>query len=100
MNNTSNTNPVLSVKLTGSDQVIANAKVFLGATLINESGASARFHVHNGSSGDAANPIIAGLSQATLTYGNVWYGPNGIACPNGVFVDAVAGTFSGSVFYR
>jgi hypothetical protein len=100
MNNTSNTNPVLSVKLTGSDQVIANAKVFLGFVMINESGASARAHIHNGSSGDAANPIIAGLTTATLTSGNVWFGPNGIACPNGVFVDAVAGTFSGSVLYR
>jgi hypothetical protein len=100
MNNTSNTSPVKSIKLTGADQAIADAKVFLGFVLVNESGASARAHIHNGDSADVANPIIAGLTAATLTTGNVWYGPNGIACPNGVFLDAVAGTFGGSVLYR
>jgi len=100
VNNTSETGPVKSIALTGADQAVADAKVFLGVVLVNESGAANRIHVHNGTSADAANPIIAGLSQATLTAGNVWLGPNGVACPNGIYVDVVTGTPTGSILYR
>jgi len=99
MNNTSTTGPVKSIALTGSDQAVATAQVFYGMIITNESGAAMNLHVHNGAS-NSGTAIIAGSYTQNNQTTTVWYGPNGIACPNGVYIDVVAGTPTGSILYR
>ena len=99
MNNTSTTGPVKSVALTGSDQAVATAQVFMGVVITNESGASMNIHVHNGANG-SGTPIIAGLHVNNNDSEYLWFGPNGVACPAGIWVDVVSGTPTGSILYR
>jgi len=98
VNNTSETGPVKSFALTGADQAIATAQVFYGVIVTNNSGTAVNIHIHN--SADNTGAIIAGVHVTNNNSADVWYGPNGIACPNGVYVDAVSGTPTGSVLYR
>ncbi|CAB4155958.1 hypothetical protein UFOVP665_33 [uncultured Caudovirales phage] len=99
MNNTSNTNPVKSIALTGADQAVATAQVFYGIVITNESGASMNIHVHNGANG-SGTPIIAGLHVNNNDSEYLWFGPNGVNCPSGIWIDVVSGTPTGSVLYR
>lgn len=39
----------------------------------------------------ATDPILAFVELAGNGKDAIWFGPNGIRCPNGVFVDRVAG---------
>ena len=99
MNNTSNTSPVKSIALTGADQAIATAQVFYGLVITNESGAAINLHIHNGAS-NSGTPIIAGAYVANNQSHTTWVGPNGVACPAGIYIDVVSGTTTGSVLYR
>jgi hypothetical protein len=99
MNNISNTKPVTSLALTGSDQAVATAQVFYGMVITNESGSAMNLHVHNGAS-NSGTPIICGAYVANNQSTNIWFGPNGIACSAGIYVDVVSGTPTGSVLYR
>lgn len=99
MNNTSNTMPVKSIALTGADQAVATAQVFYGLVITNESGAAMNLHIHNGSSG-SGTAIISGAYVANNQSYQVWLGPNGVSCPNGIWIDVVSGTPTGSVLYR
>lgn len=79
-------------------QVVTGACVLMGGTLVNESGASVRLHVHNGTSG-AGNNVI-GFSANNGESVSIWFGPNGISCPDGLYINVVAGTPTGSLFYH
>ena len=82
---------------TADGQVVSGSCVLYGATLCDSSGTAQRAHLHNGTS--AAGPHVMGLSCA----GNAQVNVNnsvGIACPNGIYIDVVAGTLTGSLFYK
>lgn len=99
MNNTSNTNPVKSIALTGADQAVATAQVFFGLVVTNESGTAMNLHIHNGAT-NSGTPIIAGVYVSNNQSSHVWFGPNGISCASGIYIDVVSGTPIGSVLYR
>ena len=77
-------------------QVVTGACVLYGGTLCDGGGAAQRVHLHNGTS--AAGPHVLGLGVAANGQVNAYYA-NGIACPNGIYVDVQAGTITGSIFY-
>ena len=99
MNNTSNTSPVKSIALTGADQAVATAQVFYGLVITNESGTPINLHIHNGAN-NSGTPIIAGAYVANNASYTSWFGPNGVACSAGIYVDVVSGTATGSILYR
>lgn len=83
---------------TTDGQVVSGACVFYGATITNETGAQIRIHIISGTSTSGAH--ISGLTVANNDTSTVWYGDSGLACPNGIYLDVVAGTPSqGSIFY-
>jgi len=77
-------------------QVVTGACVLYGGTLCDSSGVAQRVHIHNGTS--TAGPHVLGLTASANGSNNVYY-TNGIACPNGIYVDVLAGTITGSIFY-
>jgi hypothetical protein len=54
-------------------------------------------HIHNGTS--TAGPHVLGMGAAANGQVNAYYA-NGIACPDGIYVDVIAGTLTGSLFYK
>lgn len=77
-------------------QVVTGACVLYGGTLCDSSGTAQRVHLHDGTS--ASGPHVLGLNAPANSSNNVYY-TNGIACPNGIYVDVLAGTITGSIFY-
>ncbi len=98
MANTSYLEPATAVALTGVDQTITTPMIFMGLLIDDEAAGTCRIHVHQGTS-------VAGIMVAAITVSSngsdlIWYGPNGILCPNGIFINVVSGTPEGAVFYR
>ncbi len=77
-------------------QVVTGACVLYGGTLCDSSGSAQRVHIHNGTS--TAGPHVLGMGVTGNGQVNAYYA-NGIACPNGIYVDVIAGTITGSIFY-
>jgi hypothetical protein len=55
--------------------------------------------VVNGATGAAAGKVVNFSLAASGSIGT-WFGPEGIACPLGISIDRVAGTFDITVFYK
>ena len=77
-------------------QVVTGACVLYGGTLCNNSGTKQEVHVHDGTS--ASGTHVLGLVANANDSQNVSY-MNGVACPNGIFVNVISGTPTGSLFY-
>jgi len=94
----SNDGPAQYVELTGSDQqAVTGASVLLGVTV--SAGANApKVNVHDGTAN--TDTIVASISVAANGSGTVWFGPGGIACGDGLYVDIVTGDADGSIIYR
>jgi hypothetical protein len=98
MANTSYLEPATAVGLTGVNQTIATPMIFMGLSVCDDGTGASRVHVYHGTSDN-------GLSIAATTVPNngddsVWYGPNGVLCPNGIFIKVYSGVPEGAVFYR
>ena len=98
MPNISNTQPATAVKLTGVDQVISDPIVFLGVAIADGGLGAARVHIYNGTTDNGF--LIAGVTCANNDDDFSWYGPNGVLCPNGIYIKVYAGSPEGAVFYR
>lgn len=83
---------------TADGQAVTGACVLMGATLVNESGAAMRLHVHNGTS--TSGDHVLGFAVNNQNAQSVWFGPNGVSCPNGLYVNVIAGTPTGTLFYH
>lgn len=67
----------------------------MGVMVGDASHGQVHIHLHNG---DANNdPIVAMVHPANGNHDTIWFGPNGIACPDGVYIDVITGTPLGSV---
>ena len=95
----SNDGPAEIVALTGSDQqAVTGASVFLGLDVNDDAASNVHLHVHNGT--DNTGTLVASADPANGGHDELWFGPGGIKCPGGIFLDVVSGTPSGSIFYR
>ena len=99
MNNVSHLSAGRIIELTGADQqAVTGSAVLLGVVVTDEAASSVKIHVHNGTANTA--PHVAALNVNSGGSDSVWYGPNGVHCPNGIYIDVVTGTPSGSIFVR
>ena len=95
----SNDGPAEVVVLTGSDQqAVTGSCVFLGLDVNDDAASTVHLHIHNGT--DNTGPLIAAADPSSGGHDELWFGPGGVKCDGGIFVDVVTGTPSGSIFYR
>lgn len=98
MNNQSDTQPATIVALTGANQTVTYPTIFMGIAAHDEGTGNIEIHVYHGQS-DTGSPLAV-VKANTGAGGHVWYGPNGILCPNGLFIKVYTGTPSGCVFVK
>lgn len=90
--------PTSTVALTGgNEQVVTGSAVLYGIVLTDEHAARVQVHLYNGT--DTTGAHVAALAVPTNESGHVWYGPNGVHCPDGIYCEVTTGTAVGSVFY-
>ena len=95
----SNDGPAEVVELTGSDQqAVTGSCVFLGLDVNDDDSGTVHVHIHSGT--DNTGPLIASAVPANGKHEIFWFGPSGIKCPGGIYVDVTAGTPEGSIYYR
>jgi hypothetical protein len=46
------------------------------------------------------DPHIAAIAGQSGGSDTMWFGPNGLACPNGIYIKVYSGTIEGSVFTK
>jgi hypothetical protein len=91
--------PAEIVALTGTSQLIAAGNAVLyGFEVSDDTQSSVHAHLHNGT--DNTGPIVAGVKPPNNDHDAFWFGPNGVHCPDGIFLDVTSGTPEGSVFVR
>jgi hypothetical protein len=98
MSNMSYLEPARATPLTGVDQAISTQCVFMGIMATDEGSGSIKIHVYHGTS-DTGAPIAA-IEANAGGHQTTWFGPNGIACPDGVFIKVYTGGPEGNVFTR
>lgn len=98
MNNTSDLKASTATALTGSNQTITGSRIFMGITACDEGSGSIKLHVYHGTS-DTGAPIAA-VEANSGTAQTFWFGPNGIACPDGIYIKVYSGGPEGNVFTR
>lgn len=95
----SNFRAATAVAFTGSDQqVTTDAAVLMGFDVNDDSIGNVHIHIYNGTS--TADQLICGGDPSNGGHATRWFGPNGIACPDGIFVNATSGAPTGSLYYR
>lgn len=98
MNNRSNLQPATVTKLTSSNQTIVGQKIFMGITGSDAGSGSYKVHVYHGTAD--TDPHIAAIAGQSGGSDTMWFGPNGLACPNGIYIKVYSGTIEGSVFTK
>ena len=95
----SNDGPAEVVELTGSDQqAVTGSCVLLGIDVNDDASGNVHVHIHAGT--DNTGPLIASAVPANGKHEIFWFGPGGIKCDGGIYVDVTSGTPEGSIFYR
>jgi hypothetical protein len=93
------TQPVRAKKLTAtSHQAVTGPAVFYGLDVNDDASGNVHVHVYNGTSNTGV--MVSSAVPANGDHDQHWFGPNGILCPSGIYVEVVSGTPSGSIFYR
>ena len=88
-----------AVALTGADQqAVTGSSILMGLDINDDAVAGVHVHVYDGTNNTGT--LVASADPANGGHEVLWFGPNGIHCPNGIFVDVVTGTPSGSIWYR
>lgn len=81
---------------TTGDTTITGGTTYYGLSLL--SAAAVTVNVYNGTSASGELiDVVATVGAAGATYH--WFGPNGIRCNNGLFVDGVANTTAYVVYH-
>lgn len=88
-----------AIKLrTTTGQVLTGARVLLGVEVGDAEHGQVHLHFYNGTSN--AGEMVCSAQPANAGHDFRWFGPNGIKCPDGIYLEVLSGTPSGSVFYR
>lgn len=98
MGSTSYLEPADAIPLTGVNQTISTQCIFMGICATDEGAGSIGIHVYHGTSDNGAP--IAVVDAQSGDGQEFWFGPNGIACPNGIFIKVYSGSPEGNVFVR
>jgi len=88
-----------AVALTGTDQqAVTGSAILMGLDINDDASGNVHAHIHNGT--DNTGTLVASADPSAGSHEIFWFGPNGIHCPDGIYVDVEAGTPEGSIFYR
>jgi hypothetical protein len=92
--------PATLVTFTGvAQQITSDDAIFLGFSIADDAASSPVVNFHHGTAD--TDPLIATARKADNgKHETLWFGPNGIHCPDGIYADVTAGTPSGSVYIR
>ena len=71
----------------------------MGFTVSETNSAVAHFRVMNGAT-VSGGTNVASVKLASGGFEFVWFGPDGIKCPDGITLDRVAGTCEFVLYYR
>ena len=80
-----------------NQQIVTGSCVLYGIVLCDEGAANVKVHLHNGTS--TSGEHVAALDIPSNGAGTIWYGPNGVHCPDGIYCEVITGTAVGSVFF-
>lgn len=87
------------LELSGSsEQAVSGAAIFMGFDINDDDSGNVHVHIRNGT--DATGSLIAGAIPANGDHDSHWFGPNGVYCPDGIYIEVDSGTPTGSIFYR
>lgn len=81
-----------------SGQLETRSGRLLGFAVRETAGAAARFRLRNG--GDANGQILVPVALLANESSRDWYGPQGLECSRGLFLEALAGAFEGVAWYE
>ena len=88
-----------AVGITGVDQqIVSGSSIFMGLDVNDDAESNVHLHIHDGTTNTGT--LIAAADPANGGHDDLWFGPNGVHCPNGIYLDVVSGTPSGSIYYR
>lgn len=95
----SNDGPAEVVALTGVDQqAVTGDCVLLGLDVNDDTSGNVHVHIHAGT--DNTGPLVMSAIPPNGEHEIIWFGPGGVKCDDGIYVDVVSGTPEGSIFYR
>ena len=85
--------------LTGSDQqAVTGSTILMGFAVLDAAASTVEVRIYNGTSN--SGDLVAVAKPDDTKHEQFWFGPNGVHCPDGVYVDVISGTPSGSIFSR
>lgn len=87
------------VALTGADQqAVSGSAVLLGLDVNDDDSGNVHVHIHEGTNNTGT--LVASADPAAGGHDVFWFGPGGIKCEGGIYVDVISGTPEGAIFYR
>lgn len=93
------TQPVLAKKFSAtSHQAVTGDAVFFGLDVNDDASGNVHIHIYNGTNNTGV--MVGSAKPPNGGHEKVWYGPNGILCSDGIYIEVVSGTLSGALFYR
>lgn len=91
--------PAQIVKLTGaSQQIKTGSTVLMGISIMDEAAGPVKVQVYNGTDDTGDHILQVSINASSQQY--YWFGPNGIACPNGIYLKVYSGVPTGAAFIR
>lgn len=91
--------PATAIGLTGSDQQATTGDtILLGYMAADDAPGTPLLNFYNGT--DNTGTFVASARKADGDHETFWFGPNGIHLPDGLFIEVLAGTPTGSVYVR
>ena len=95
----SNNGPAEVVAFTGSDQqAVTGTAVLLGLDVNDDTEGNVHIHIYAGT--DNTGSLVLSSDPPNGGHEVLWFGPGGVKCDGGIYVDVVSGTPSGAIFYR
>ena len=93
------TQPVLAKALSAaSHQAVTGDAVFFGLDVNDDSSGNVHIHVYNGTNNTGV--MVGSAKPPNGGHEKSWFGPNGILCSDGIYIEVVSGTLTGALFYR
>lgn len=88
-----------AVALTGADQqAVTGSTILMGFVVLDAAASTVEVRIYNGTSN--SGDLVGVAKPDDTKHEQFWFGPNGIHCPDGVYVDVVSGTPSGTILHR
>lgn len=89
---------VTPIAIPATDQMLTGTPTILYGWSIRENAGTPAAAEALLRSGSAVGPIVGVIDLAANGSTTVWFGPQGLRVPDGIFVDAIAGSLEGAIY--